>query len=99
MKNLHAMLLVAFLASVSFGDQRATAQETVTYRPPARDFGLAVYGEHITYLPDGGCMCQPEDARRIGTTEPCNAAAACGASRTRTRINIGRAIDGGALER
>lgn len=107
MKNLHAMLLVVFVASSV--DQPATAQPPaplIALPLPAQPRSAELWGERIAYVrnPDGGtrepvlCMEQPESDQRVPPTplpkKDCEASIA----RAGARLLAGL-IDGGALER
>jgi hypothetical protein len=95
MKPAHAFAVVVLLLSLV--DRPATAQEMLTYRPPARDFAVQLNGEQVLYQPDGGCSSAPTS--RVPVAAEPMSAAQCAQSKARTRAATAAAIDGGALER
>jgi hypothetical protein len=92
------MRLVVIILAVAALD--AFAQESVTYRPPARDVRLQISGERIAYVrdADGGVTCTTQPESRVQVPADVLTIAQCNASRVRTVRAVGDAIDAGALD-
>lgn len=91
MKENAPLLMLLVLGAVA---PIALANEPVSYRPP-RDVTVIASGESIDYRADGTCVSTVKST--VNAPAVPLSATECNQSRARARLQLGAALDGGAL--